>query len=192
MTRMERGDFRSIANPATGEQIQFLATPEGGEDMVSFNWYSAPGGTITEHVHPHQEERFTIHVGEAHFIVDGEEHVVAAGETIVVSVGARHSESNRGAVEVQGTVELRPALHTRQMHEAFAGLALEGKTTSRGAPRNPLQLGATVWHFRRESRATSPPIWFQNLILPPLAALAKVFRVLPYRPVWDSRVSQSR
>jgi hypothetical protein len=156
--------------------------------MVSFNWRSAPGGTITEHVHPHQEERFTIHAGEAHFVVDGEPHVVSAGETIVVPVGARHSESNFGAVEVQGTVELRPALHTREMHEAFAGLASEGRTTSRGAPRNPLQLGATVWRFRRESRATSPPIWLQNLILPPLAAFAKAFGVLPYRSIWDSRV----
>jgi quercetin dioxygenase-like cupin family protein len=192
MTDMERGDFRSIANPATGERIRFAASQEGGEDMVSFDWRSAPGGTITEHLHPYQEERFTIHAGEAHFIVDGVAHVVAAGETIVVPIGARHSESNQGTVEVRGTVELRPALETRQMHEAFAGLAGEGKTTSRGAPRNPLQLGATVWHFRRESRASTPPIWLQNLILPPLAVLAKAFGVLPHRPIWDSRVSQPR
>lgn len=192
MTRAERDAFRSISNPATGERIQFAATPEGGEDMVGFNWRSAPGGTITEHVHRHQEERFTIHSGEAHFVVDGATHVVGVGETIVVPVGARHSESNHGTVEVEGTVELRPALRTRQMHEAFAGLAGEGKTTSRGAPRNLLQLGATVWHFRRESRATSPPIWFQNLILPPLAALAKIFGVPPHRSVWDSRVPPSR
>jgi hypothetical protein len=114
--------------------------------------------------------------------------VLGVGETIVVPVGVRHSESNDGTVEVEGTVELRPALRTREMHEAFAGLGSEGKTTSRGAPRNPLQLGATVWHFRRESRATSPPLGFQNLILPPLAALAKAFGVLPYRSIWDSRV----
>jgi hypothetical protein len=73
------------------------------------------------------------------------------------------------------------------MHEAFAGLAAEGKANSRGAPTNPLQLGATVWHFRRESRATTPPIWLQSIVLPPLAALAKMFRVPPYRSRWDSR-----
>ena len=102
-----------------------------------------PGGAITEHVHPHQEERFSIIAGEAHFTVNGEERVVGPGETIVVPVGVRHSESNPGSVEIKGVVELRPGLHSKEMHEAFAGLGTEGKTTSRGAPKSPLQLGAT-------------------------------------------------
>ena len=75
------------------------------------------------------------------------------------------------------------------MHEAFAGLAAEGKTTARGAPKNPLQLGATLWYFRHESRVTSPPIWVQNLILPPLSALAKLFGVRAYYERWDSECS---
>ena len=112
--------------------------------------------------------------------------MVGAGETIIVPVGVRHSESNAGSIPVEGTVELRPGLHTRQMHEAFAGLAAEGKTTERGAPRNPLQLGATLWYFRDESRVSSPPIWLQNLILPPLSALAKLFGIRAYEERWDS------
>ncbi len=147
-----------------------------------------PGGAITEHFHPHQEERFIIIAGEAHFTLDGESRVVGAGETIVVPVGVRHSEANRGSVEIEGVVELRPALHSREMHEAFAGLAADGKTTPRGAPKNPLQLGATLWHFRHESRVTSPPVWVQNLVFPPLWALAKVFGVRPYYEHWDSRI----
>ena len=156
--------------------------------MVRFNWRSMPGGAIPEHVHPHQEERFSIVAGEAHFTLGGEHRVVGPGETIVVPVGARHSEENRGSVEVEGVVELRPALHTREMHEAFAGLAADGKTTPSGAPKNPLQLGATLWHFRRESRVTSPPIGVQNLMLPPLSALARVFGVRAYQDRWDSRI----
>jgi hypothetical protein len=77
------------------------------------------------------------------------------------------------------------------MHEAFAGLASEGKTTPRGAPKNPLQLGATVWHFRHESRATSPPIWVQNIVLPPPAAIAKAFHVRAYNARRDSRTDQT-
>ena len=183
--------FRPISNPATGEWIQFIAIPEDSdEDIVRFNWRSMPGGAITEHTHPHQEERFTIMAGEAHFTVDGEERVVGPGETIVVPVGVRHSEANPGSVEIRGVVELRPALHSREMHEAFAGLAADGRTTPRGAPRNPLQLGSTLWHFRRESRVTSPPIWVQNLILPPLWALAKLFGVRPSEDHWDTRISE--
>lgn len=146
-----------------------------------------PGGEIPEHIHPLQEERFTITAGEAHFTLNGNERVVGAGDTIVVPVGVRHSEANPGSVAVEGTVELRPGLHTRQMHEAFAGLAADGMSTPSGAPKNPLQLGATLWHFRRESRVTSPPTWVQNVILPPLWALAKVFGTRPYYRRWDSR-----
>jgi quercetin dioxygenase-like cupin family protein len=71
-----------------------------------------PGGTILEHTHPHQEERFTIIVGEAHFTVRGEKRVVGPGETIVVPVGIRQSEPNRGSVAIEGVVELRPATTT--------------------------------------------------------------------------------
>jgi hypothetical protein len=176
--------FRAIVNRSTGERIQFMQA-EG--DVVRFAWRSEPGGEITEHLHPSQEERFMIHAGEAHFLVDGVEHVVGAGETIVVPIGARHSECNRGSVSIEGVVELRPALATRQMHEAFAGLASEGKTDARGAPKNPLQLGATVWRFRRESRVTTPPVWLQDVVLPPLALLARVCGVSAYRDRWDSR-----
>jgi quercetin dioxygenase-like cupin family protein len=181
------GRFRPFFNPATREWIEFteLAT-DNGEDLVRFKWRSLPGGEITEHLHPHQEERFTITAGEAHFTVNGEPRVVGPGEMIVVPVGVRHSEGNPGSAEIEGVIELRPALHSKEMHEAFGGLAAEGKTTARGAPKNPLQLGATIWHFRRESRATSPPIWFQNLILPPLSALARAFGVRPYHDRWDS------
>jgi mannose-6-phosphate isomerase-like protein (cupin superfamily) len=182
--------FRPFSNPATGERIEFMAVAQArDDDVVRFKWRSLPGGAITEHVHPHQEERFTIIVGEAHFTVNGEEQVVRSGETIVVPVGVPHSETNPGSVEIEGVVELRPALHSREMHEAFGGLAAEGKTTARGAPKNPLQLGATLWHFRHENRVTSPPIWVQNLILPPLWALAKVCGVRPYYDRWDTRTT---
>jgi quercetin dioxygenase-like cupin family protein len=181
--------FRPISNPATGESIIFTATAQDGpEDVVRFNWRSRPGGSITEHLHPHQEERFTIAAGEAHFTLNGEARVVGPGETIVVPIGVRHSESNPGTVTIEGVVELRPALRSKEMHEAFGGLATEGKTTSRGAPKNPLQLGATLWYFRRENRVTSPPAWVQSLVLPPLAALARLFGVRPYHERWNSRI----
>jgi mannose-6-phosphate isomerase-like protein (cupin superfamily) len=184
--------FRQFSNPATGESITFTATGEDGDDddVVRFNWRSLPGGAITEHLHPHQQERFMIAAGDAHFTVNGEERIVGPGQTIVVPAGVPHAESNPGSVAIKGIVELRPALRSKQMHEAFGGLAAEGRTTSRGAPKNPLQLGATLWHFRHENRVTSPPTWAQNVILPPLAALAKVFGVRPYYKRWDSRISQ--
>ena len=180
---------RPFFNPATGEWIEFTAVSEDtGGELVRFNWRSVPGGIITEHVHPNQEERFIVTAGEAHFTLDGEERVARAGETVIVPAGMRHSEGNPGPDEIQAVVELRPALHSKQWHEALAGLVADGKTTPRGAPKNPLQLGATFWYFRHESRVTSPPIRLQNLILPPLSVLARAFGVRPYYDRWDSRI----
>jgi quercetin dioxygenase-like cupin family protein len=185
--------FRPFVNRATGELIEYTALGEDNDgELIQFRWCSIPGGVITEHVHPHQEERFTIKTGEARFTLRGEELVARAGETIVVPAGVRHSEVNPGPAQIEGVVELRPALHTKEWHEALAGMVADGKTTPRGSPKNPLQLGATFWHFRHESRPTSPPTWIQNLLLPPLWALAKVFGVRPYYDRWDSRMSGSR
>ena len=65
MTSTDTDRFRQFSNPATGESIQVAATAQDGEeDLVRFNWRSRPGGSITEHLHPHQEERFMIAAGE--------------------------------------------------------------------------------------------------------------------------------
>jgi len=180
--------FRPFFNAATGEWIEFTVTGEDTDGrLVRFNWRSVPGGVITEHIHPHQEERFIITAGQARFTLDGEERMAGAGETIIVPAGVPHSEGNPGPAEIQAVVELRPALRSKQWHEALAGLVADGKTTPRGAPKNPLQLGATFWHFRHESRVTSPSIAVQNILLPPLSALATVLGVRPYYHRWDSR-----
>lgn len=180
--------FRPFFNAATGEWIEYTSVGEdSGGELVRFSWRSTPGGVVTEHVHPRQEERFIVTAGTARFTLDGVEHVARAGETVVVPAGVRHSEGNLGAVDVEGVVELRPALQTKEWHEALAGLVADGGTTPRGAPKNPLQLGATFWHFRRESRVTTPPIWLQNVMLPVLSALARLTRVRPYYERWDSR-----
>ena len=65
--------FRPFFNPATGEWITYTAIAEdNGGQLVRFTWRSVPGGVITEHIHPHQEERFTILAGQAHFTLNGE------------------------------------------------------------------------------------------------------------------------
>jgi quercetin dioxygenase-like cupin family protein len=103
--------FRPFSNPATGEWITYTATAEDNHgQLVRFTWRSVPGGVITEHIHPHQEERFTIVAGQAHFTLNGEKHVAGPGETVVVPAAVRHSEGNPGPSEIEGIVELRPAL----------------------------------------------------------------------------------
>ena len=150
--------FRPFFNPATGEWITYTAIAEDNDgQLVRFNWRSVPGGVIPEHIHPRQQEQFTIVAGEARFTLNVQEHVARAGETVVIRAGVPHSVGNPGPAEIDGVVERRPALQAKEFHEAVAGLVADGKTTPTGAPKNPLQLGATFWHFRHESRVTSTP-----------------------------------
>jgi len=68
-----------------------------------------PGGVISEHIHPVQEERFTIVAGEARFIIAGKETTAKAREAIVVPAGVRHCEGDPTSVEIAAVVEFRPA-----------------------------------------------------------------------------------
>ena len=152
--------FRPFFNPATGEWITYTAVAEDSDgQLVRFDWRIVPGGVIREHIHPRQDEQFTILAGQGHFTLNGEKHVAGAGQTIVVPAGVPHSVANPGPAQIDAIVEYRPALQAKECHEAAAGLAADGKTTPAGAPKNPLQLGATFWHFRHESRVTATPIW---------------------------------
>lgn len=179
--------YREYFNPGTGEWIQYLTTgAESDGEVVRYRWRSVPGGSIPEHFHPRQEEVFRIEAGEAHFTREGEEVVAGPGDTVVIPAGARHSEWNPGEEDVRGTVELRPALGAKELHEMFAGLNNDGMATKSGAPRNPLQLGVTFWHFRDDIRVSSPPPWLQNVFMPPLWALGRAVGIKPYYERWNS------
>ena len=63
--------FKPFFNAATSEWIEYTTTGQDSDgEVVRFNWRSVPGGEITEHFHPHQEERFTINAGIAHFTLN--------------------------------------------------------------------------------------------------------------------------
>ena len=143
---------------------------------------------VPEHIHPRQEERFTITAGQAHFTLNGQKPVASAGQAIVIPPESRTRRETPD--QPRSTASSSAARHgkPRGSHEAVAGLAADGKTTPAGARKNPLQLGVVFWHFRHESRVSSAPIWVQNLILPPLWALAKVFGARPCYDRWDSRI----
>jgi mannose-6-phosphate isomerase-like protein (cupin superfamily) len=76
--------FRPFCNPATGEWIELTTTAQDSDgQLVRFSWRSVPGGMITEHIRPRQEERFIITTGDARFTVEGKEVMARAGETIL-------------------------------------------------------------------------------------------------------------
>ena len=183
--------YRTTFNPATGEHIQYTVTGlESAGAVVRYRWTSDPGGAIVDHTHPNCAEIFTILDGEVTITVDKERVILRPGQTAVVPPGAVHSEVNLSGHLVRGVVELQPASHTAELHDALAGISSTMAHTPAGAPKNPLQLGATFWAFRDDIRATSPPLWLQNIFLPILAGAAKLARVSATRPEWSSRLPE--
>lgn len=184
---MYRNRYRTTFNPATGEHIQYTVTGrESGGAVVRYRWTSDPGGTIVDHTHPGCAEIFTILEGEAILTVAGEQLTLGPGESAVVPPGVIHGERNATGAVVRGIVELNPASQTAELHDALAGISSDLPHTPQGAPKSPLQLGATFWGFRNDIRATKPPIWLQNIFLPILAGAAGMFGVHKTRPEWDS------
>ena len=182
-------NYRTTFNPATGEHIQYTVTGlESAGAVVRYRWTSDPGGKIVEHTHPSCAELFTILEGEADFTVGSERITLGPGQTAVVPPGVVHSEGNNSGKLVRGIVELQPASSTAELHDALAGISTDLPHTPEGAPKNPLQLGATFWAFRNDIRATTPPIWLQNVMLPILAGAAKLAGVKPTRKTWSSRL----
>src|ERR1017187_6871252 len=103
--------FRPFFNPATGEWIEYTAIAEDNHgQLVRFNWRSVAGGVIIEHIHPHQEERFTIIAGGPHCTLKGTKRRAGAGGTSAPPAGAPPPEGIPGPAEIEGVVELRPAL----------------------------------------------------------------------------------
>lgn len=182
--------YRTTFNPATGEHIQYTVTGrESGGALVRYRWTSDPGGTIVDHTHPGCAEIFTILEGEAILTMAGEQLTLGPGESAVVPPGVVHGEHNATGAIVRGIVELTPASQTAELHDALAGISSDLPHTPQGAPKSALQLGATFWGFRDDIRATTPPIWLQNIFLPILAGVAGLVGVHRTRPEWDSYLS---
>ena len=182
--------YRTTHNPATKESIQYVVTgSESDGALVRYRWTSDTGGRIVAHTHPGSAEIFTILDGEATLTVAERTLVLGPGETAVVPAGVVHSEENRSGALVRGVVELQPAGRTAELHDVLAGISTDLPHTAVGAPKNPLQLGATFWHFRNDLRATAPPLWLQNIMLPVLALAARAAGVPAERPQWDSRLA---
>lgn len=183
-------NYRATFNPATKEHVQYTVTGlESDGAVVRYRWASDPGGAIVPHTHPDCLEIFTILDGEVVLTVHGERITVGPGQSGVVPAGVVHSEANLSGQVVRGVVELQPAGKTAELHDALAGISSTLPHTPTGAPKNPLQLGATFWAFRDDIRVTPPPIWLQNLFLPILAGLAKIAGVPAVRPEWHSRLA---
>jgi quercetin dioxygenase-like cupin family protein len=164
-----------IHNPVSGERITFRRTAADTDgELLEFELELAADGRVPgAHVHPEQEERFHVLEGTMKFRLGMRTIVAHAGDSVVVPAGRVHRFSNAGNEPARARVDVMPALDMEDLLCTTTQLAREGNVTRSGLPK-PLHLALFVQRFRREVRAPFPPAWIVQVVMAPLAALARV------------------
>ncbi len=118
-----------LSNPVTGTCTVFLATAAstGGTHVEMRHTYPPHSPHPPLHLHPQQDEHFTVEQGRLHAVVGDGEHDLGPGDEIDVPRGTPHQ---MWSVSDEPTVVLwrvSPALRYDQMHcDLFAAAAANG------------------------------------------------------------------
>jgi quercetin dioxygenase-like cupin family protein len=176
----------TIDNPLTGERMKFLkTTADTNGRSFEFEFVAPPGWSVSEHIHPHQQERTQMISGVLSGRVAGEDFRLLQGEIRVVPSGVVHAWRNPSdEEEARFSVEFSPALNMESGFETAWALARDGKATKAGLPKNPLQLVVFANEHKDEVFLTSPPIPVQKALFAILGLLAPVGRLLGYRATY--------
>jgi len=174
----------TIENTATGERLTFLATSADTDgDAVVVRCTVQPGGAVASaHVHPSQTERFAVQEGTLGLKLGKAKKQLAPGQVALVEAGTAHKFWNAGDTPVTFTCEIRPALQFESLVESMFALAADGKTSSKGMPRNPFRLAVLAKAHFDTVRLPFPPAWLQAA---GLAVGAPLGRAMGYGPTYQ-------
>ena len=165
----------TLENPVTGERFTFTHTAASTDgELLAFDFALRPGGAVPiPHVHPVQTERFEVVEGLMRFRVGLRTRLAGPGDVVEIAPGVAHSFANAGQDEARLRVVVRPALAMEEMFAEVIAMAQAGRMTSRGLPRNLLDLALLARTYDREAHAPVLGLGLQRLLLAPLVALAR-------------------
>lgn len=163
---------RVIENPISGERIIIRASgAQTGGQLLSFDLFLPPGGHVpARHVHPVQQEQFTVVAGLMRFRLGRCALLARPGETVVVPAGTAHWFGNAGAEVAHAQVEVRPALRMEELFETTEALGQGGRFHGARFPRLA-DLARVVLEFQREVAVPNVPAFLVSALLAPLAWL---------------------
>jgi quercetin dioxygenase-like cupin family protein len=178
-----------IRNPAMGARIAFRArSHDTAGALVEFDFFLRPGGVVaTDHLHPHQEERFEVIAGQMAGHVGGRAQTLGPGGTSVVPPGVAHAWRNAGDEEAHLRVQFRPALRVEELFAVVFALGAEGRADARGVPALPLRL-VMLAAFPDELRPAGMPAALHRIVVRALAPLGRRLR-RRYAPAPDQDLS---
>lgn len=110
---------RVLDNPRSGERIVIhRGAAETAGHLLEFDVFLQPGAHVpAAHIHPRQQEQFTVLAGQVRFSIRGQSTVVGPGSQLTVGPGTSHWFGNVGRDVAQLRVEVRPALDMEALFE---------------------------------------------------------------------------
>jgi quercetin dioxygenase-like cupin family protein len=112
-------------------RVRYAFEPQG-EDLIVYTWLE-PGGGLPAHLHPRQEERWSVLEGSVRFQLGKEKRVVGPEDgELVVAPGVVHGLWSVEDREARLRTLVRPALRLQAFLEESAAAAQEGLFTPRG------------------------------------------------------------
>lgn len=162
---------RVIDNPISGERIIIRQSAEQTDgQLLTFDHFLPPRGRVpARHVHPNQEERFTVIEGQMRFRLGRRRRIVAnPGDTVVVPPGTAHWFGNAGEGMSHARVEVRPALRLQEVFERSAAMEVVERFPGARMPRLS-ELALLMLEFQRELAAPDVPAFLVKAFLSPFA-----------------------
>ena len=165
---------RVIDNPFSGERIVIRETgAQNGGRLLAFDLFLPLGGHVpARHVHPAQEEQFTILAGQMRFRLGRRTILANPGDRVRVPAGTAHWFGNVGAGVSCARVEVRPALRLEEAFETAAAIGAMGRVLGTRLPRLP-DLALFLIEFQQELAVPDVPAFLLRGLLAPLAWLGR-------------------
>jgi quercetin dioxygenase-like cupin family protein len=171
-----------VEAPLFGARATFLETTEqtNGE-LLRVEVVLPHGFSVSEHIHPNQEERHKVVRGTLRSRVGGQKRDYGEGEIAVGPPGVPHAWANPSDSEDLCIVsEHRPALHMEALLEGGFTIARDLQADKRGALKHLLRMAVLLDEVRDDFYMTQVPM---QALLSLFAALAPVGRLLGYEPL---------
>jgi mannose-6-phosphate isomerase-like protein (cupin superfamily) len=170
----------TIENPVTGERLTFIRTAHetAGEVTVVQVTVQPAGFVAAAHVHPRQQEVFSIVAGRMTARLDGKIVELGPGEVVTIEAGVGHKFWNAGNEDLVFIAEVRPSLEWESLIETMYSLAAAGKTNKKGMP-NPFRLAVIARAHFDVVQLPVVPAWMQKTALAFGSPLGKALGYCP-------------
>ena len=143
-----------------------------GDNMVVDSWLE-PGGVLPPHLHPLQDEFWSVVEGEVEVLVGRTKRTLRPGDgEVPVPPGTKHGLRNRTGATVHARCRVVPALHLQEFLTESATAAQQGLFMRGGIPRG---LRGARWgarfleRHRDETVMAFPPRFVQSALVALLA-----------------------